>query len=365
MPSYADQIAKTGFVLENRIAQELRAAKWTVISNRYYVDDAEESIREIDLVAYQVTKVRHLDIYTTLIISCKKNESNAWALLARDTDRKNPNYDWSPLHAWTNDKAVQYKLNDAGCPARYHLEVGDLGVERALSPPSVEVFAFQEMSKANGSPQNDKNIFAAVTSLMKAQAYEMGSLPQRKKTPAVYQFNLLSVVDTDLVRLDFKSKVIREVAIESEHYIARYIVRKKETFSRIRFLSAGAFSSQLPDYGRLHKANCTWFERECESFYVDLIKDSKKVDVFLEDFRKSVAWYLGLRVGQYAHSKVDGASISLYWSDKQQCLEVLGPFGDAGSAFLNEDERSKAHIAKALKLHYRYEGPFTFSDMPF
>ena len=40
---FAEQIEKTGFVLENRIAQALKAAKWTVISNRYYVDDAEES----------------------------------------------------------------------------------------------------------------------------------------------------------------------------------------------------------------------------------------------------------------------------------------------------------------------------------
>jgi len=74
------QIEKTGFVLENRIAQVLKAAKWTVISNRYYIDDTEESIREIDLVAYQTSKVQHFDVYTTLIISCKKSESNLWAL---------------------------------------------------------------------------------------------------------------------------------------------------------------------------------------------------------------------------------------------------------------------------------------------
>ena len=244
----------------DRGGQELRAEKWTVISNRYYVDDAEDSIREIDLVAYKVTKVRHLDVYTTLIISCKKSESNVWALLARETDRKNPNYDWTPLHAWSNDKAIQYKLNDPACAKRYHAEVNDMGVDEVLSPPKVEVFAFQEMSGANGSPQNDKNIFAAVTSLMKAQAYELGSLPQRKKTPAVYQFNLISVVDTEMVRLDFKSKGIRELAINSEHYIARYIIRKKETFSRIRFLRANAFSAELSDYGRFHQANCSWFD---------------------------------------------------------------------------------------------------------
>ena len=78
------QILKTGFVLENQIAQQLKAAKWTVISNRYYVDDAEESIREIDLVAYQATRVQHFDVYTTLLVSRKKSEANAWALLSRE-----------------------------------------------------------------------------------------------------------------------------------------------------------------------------------------------------------------------------------------------------------------------------------------
>ena len=79
---FAAEICKTGFVLENQIAQTLKAAGWTVISNKYYVDDFEESVREIDLIAYKVSKVKHLDVYTALIISCKKSESNAWALLA-------------------------------------------------------------------------------------------------------------------------------------------------------------------------------------------------------------------------------------------------------------------------------------------
>ena len=112
------QIAKTGFVLENRIAQLLKAAKWTVISNRYYVDDAQESVREIDLVAYQTSKVQHFDVYTTLIISCKKSETNLWALLARDINLKDPNSDWQPLHAWSNDKAITHQLASSWHPAR-------------------------------------------------------------------------------------------------------------------------------------------------------------------------------------------------------------------------------------------------------
>ena len=104
------QIRKTGFVLENDVAQILRTAGWSVISNKYYVDDYEENVREIDLIAYQVAKVQHLDVYTVLIISCKKSESNVWALLSRKNNLNDPNYDWWPLHAWSNDKALAYQL---------------------------------------------------------------------------------------------------------------------------------------------------------------------------------------------------------------------------------------------------------------
>jgi hypothetical protein len=153
---FATQITKTGFVLEHSIAHQLKAAKWTVISNRYYVDDAQESVREIDLVAYQASRTQHFDVYTTLLISCKKSAENVWALLARDIDLKDPNTDWQPLHAWSNDKALAYQLD--GAAKRYHEAQNKAGVGSALQTPAVEVFAFQEMNKTSGSPQNDTNI---------------------------------------------------------------------------------------------------------------------------------------------------------------------------------------------------------------
>lgn len=115
------------------------------------------------------------------------------------------------------------------------------------------------MDKQTGAPRNQANIFNSLTSLMKAQSYELTSLPQRRKEPAIYQFNLLSVVDSDLVRLHFKGTAVTATEVDSEHYIARYIIRRTPTVSRIRFLRAQAFEKTLPDYDRLHSANCKWF----------------------------------------------------------------------------------------------------------
>lgn len=361
------QIRKTGFVLENQVAQILKSAGWTVISNKYYVDDFEESVREIDLIAYQVQKVQHFDVYTVLVVSCKKSETNVWALLARDINLRDPNSDWWPLHAWTNDKALLYQLGDPGAAKRYHEGVTSLGVQEALNLPSVEVFAFQEMDRSSGAPQNDKPIFSAITSLMKAQAYELGALPLRKKAPSIYQFNLLSVVDAELARLMFRGDAITATEVESEHYLARYIIKKKETFSRIRFIQSNAFAETLRDYGRLHQANAAWFESLCGLFYSGIMEDYRRINVLLDDFKKQVSWELAWRIRQALNVTVEIESYWLRW-DKEESHAAIGlKLEQEMVDFLNVDPRSNAVTKSALESIYRYAGPFVFEidDIPF
>ncbi len=145
---YAREIRKTGFVLEYKVADILRQAGWTVISNKYYEDDFEGSVREIDLLAYKVSKVQQVDIYTTLLISCKKSDVDIWALLARNINLKDPNADWWPLHAWSNDKAIAYEIGKPAISKNYHDQLMTLGVKEALAVPEYEVFAFQDVSAA-------------------------------------------------------------------------------------------------------------------------------------------------------------------------------------------------------------------------
>ncbi len=366
--TFAQQIRKTGFVLENQIAQQLKAAKWTVISNRYYVDDAEESVREIDLVAYQATRVQHFDVYTALLISCKKSETNAWALLSRDIDLRDPNSDWQPLHAWSNDKALTYQLGRPESARNYHQAVTQLGVTETLRTPSVEVFAFQEMNRISGTPQNDKAIFNATTSLMKAQAYEMDALPRRRRTPAVYQFNLLSIVDSELVRLFFgQGGVIESQDIEHEHYIARYIIKKQATFARIRFLRAEAFAMLLPEYATLHKANCKWFDAECNAFYFDIVKDPARVETLISEFRKEIRWDVRWALLGKRLPAPDIEKLNFSWSDSDDRLRIFAPVDQDVAAALNADQKVREKIALALRKVYRYTGEFDFEsdDIPF
>lgn len=365
--NFGTEICKTGFVLENSIAIELKRADWTVISNKYYEDDFEGSVREIDLLAYKVATVQHFKVYTTLIISCKKSEANVWTLLARDINLKDPNSDWWPLHAWSNDKSLLYELSQPGRPKTYHDEIKAMGVRDALSIPDVEVFAFQEMSRKTGAPQNDKNIFNAVTSLMKAQAYELSALPQRKKTAVVYQFNLLSVIDSDLIRLKFVGDQIKTEPINSEHYIARYIIKKRESFSRVRFVKASYFKDALADYNRLHIANGQWFDRTCNKFYGEIPKDCMRTQVFIEEFRRELKWSLYWRMEHKFRKSYDIKDLSLDWRSEENKLAVTLPSNSEVIEFLNNDDEAKKAVADALKEIYRYTGDFYFAeyDIPF
>jgi hypothetical protein len=369
LSTYEEQIRKTGFVLENEVARQLKNAGWTVISNRYYVDDSEEKVREIDLVAYRSSKVKNVRIYTSLIISCKKDQDSAWALLARDLDPKDPNSDWWPLHSWTNDKAIEYELSQPGAAKKYHDDINAAGVEDALRLPPVEVFAFQLMNRKTGTPQNDKSIFESLTSLMKAQSYELNALPLRRKGPekCVYQFNLITVADTDLVRLHMKGDKIAAERIPSEHYIVRYIVSKKEMFSRIRFIQADHFGKCLDDYARLHSANCQWFLGQRANFYSEAVKDGQRVEVFVKTFRAGAAWYVAARIRQHLGQTVDLGDLSVEWRTDRNEVAVTEWFSDEMLAFLNSNEDCKRRVAGELMDTYSYTGPFFFDtpEIPF
>lgn len=361
--SFSKEIRKTGFVLENRVAQIFKAAGWTVISNKYYVDDSEETVREIDLIVYRCTKIQHFDVYTALIISCKKSEENAWALLTRDINLKDPNSDWWPLHAWSNDKAIAYQLSRPSKGSEYHRQLKDFGVNEVLDDPTVEVFAYQEMNKSSGRPQNDKAIFNSITSLMKAQSYELASLPARKKKPSVYQFNLLSIVETDLVRLMFSGDDIAETSLDTEHYLTRYILKKQETFSRIRFIQSNSVEGTLEDYGQLHQGNCNWFAEQTDSFYLNLVKDPARAAVFQSDFNRMIDFWLELILRKKIS---EFGPVTVNWRDEGEVVWLGLTASEEELKKLNEHPRVQAKAATALKLLYRYEGKFIFDDdVPF
>jgi hypothetical protein len=360
------EIRKTGFVLENAVANRLKEEGWTVISGKYYIDDAsEETVREIDLLAYRVSKFEQVDVYTVLIISCKKSDGNVWALLTRGANLNDPNTDWYPLHAWSNDPALSHQITRPSKARSYHDGVTELGAAEAVGVPKVDVFAFQEMSQTTGKPANDKAIFSAITTLVKAQAYELNVLPDRKKTASVYQFNLLSVVGSEMYRLMFdEAGDISCAPIESEDYLARYIVRKRDSFSRIRFVTESGLSRTLTAYRALHTANGKWFESEHRAFYADVLKDEERVRVLLAQFVKRIGFLVNWRA-EKAFKGVEMGEPTLSWNafDAEAKVGYVVP-GDV-IEWLNGHKEIRKRVGDALATIYRYTGAFSFEhDVP-
>lgn len=383
--AYIEAIKKTGFVLENQIAQQMKANGWTVISNKYYEDDHSGTVREVDLLAYKVRLTTSFSVFTVLLASCKKSADHAWALLSREINPSDPNADWWPIHAWSNDPALKDRLADTSCPKRFHEEASKLGVKEALSMPSVEVFAFQELSKntaqadttnitsakksggkAGSQPKNDAAIFSAITSLMKAQAYELNALPDRKKKPCVYQFNLISVAETELLRMMFRGSDIECTSIEHEHYIGRYIIQRKERFSRIRFIRASAFEKCLQDYDRLHESNCKWFISESNAFYADILKDGRRTKILIDAFRKEVQHYVRWKSNSEIKEPINMEHADLVYSKEDDIVQIYVDASERAIDCLNKSESIKDRIAMALEKVYRYKGEFEFTtDIPF
>jgi len=359
---FRDSIKKTGFFLEYRIGEVLRQQGWSVISNRYYVDDQSETVREIDLVAYRTRVVQDFTVYTVLLVSCKKTEKNIWAMLARDINPNDPNIDLRPVHLWTNKPVIHYMITQSSWREAYFKHAASQGVTTALAIPDVEVYAFQEMNKISGAVQNDKPIFNSVTSLMKAQDYELSCLASRKKDEAVYQFSLLSVVDADLIRMHLKGNDEVEAAeVESENYIANYIINKERTAARIHFVRASAFPEVLQDYLALHDANCSFFNRLCNEFYADALQDRRKMAIFEDEFRKRLQWPLSFAMERQTSESEDFGPVSLWWSEEDELLKIEVDLDEETIASLNQDAGLIKATRRILRGLYRYKGRFEFA----
>jgi len=370
--AYISAIKKTGFILENKIAEILKNNSWSVISNKYYEDDHSNSVREVDLVAYKVQEIFNCSLYTVLIISCKKSEENIWALLARNLNASDPNSNWWPLHAWSNKPSIHYQISKSDIGKSYHSSINKIGVGDALKMPDYEVFAFQELSKAISqksknnneqvisAPRNDTAIFNSITSLMKAQAYEIGSLPNRKKSHAIYQFNLVTVAETQLLRMVLNDDEISCETINSDHYIGRYIINRKDYFSRIRFIESNNFENCIEDYNKLHKANQDWFKEQEISFYSDILTDAKRSNVLLPEFKKSLGYLFKYHYNRETDKELNNDNISVGYSDEKKMAYVYLDFDFSDLEKINNSTKMKEIAKKALASVYRYTGPFEF-----
>lgn len=224
LTAFEINIEKTGFVHEHRLSLIMQAHGWIVINSKRYVDDIERKVREIDIVAYKHTKNDGVPYYTVLIVSCKKSDDNVWTLISREKSPRDPNTDWFPLHLWSNAISLNFMMEQQKSDWRTDYVSQNQHLLEGILSTGSHIFAFQEMHKTSGVKINDNRIFSSIDSLIKAQAYELASLPHRKKdNRCFYNFNLLIIVDAPLIRMHLEPK-IKATIVDDDRYIANYIV---------------------------------------------------------------------------------------------------------------------------------------------
>ncbi len=366
LAAFENNILATGFELEFKVGCLLKDKGWSFISNRHYVDDVEQSVREIDILAYKHSKLEDVDVFTGLLISCKKSDDRVWALLTRDINIKDPNTNWFPYHGYSNHVAIKYQTDLPQWEDTYKSKCQKHG-SKIVTIPGVEIFAFQEMDRKSGRVQNDKAIFSSISSLMKAQAYELDFLPKRLdgKNKTVYNLNLISVLAGDLIKIHFapnKSPIAS--AIEKETYVSKYILNNEQTTCRICFVTEAALPNLLDHYNALHDINCKIFNEELEEFYKDAMITGRKSSLLKDDFRSEIHRQLNRVLFANQLPEIDKADLDAWSGGKIVYIEVGDDEGVV--EFLNEHASAKEIAKAALQKVFKYSGEFTFTvSIPF
>jgi len=359
-------IQSTGFNLEYQVSEQFRKAGWSVINNKYYVDDIASSVREIDLIAYKAIKVGNVHVYTSLIVSCKKSDSHIWALLSKPLRLNDPNIDWHPQHAWSNHPPIDHMLAKTDWVTKYVAACKKDNIYDSVISPNRHVFAFQEINKTSYACQNDANIFNSISSLMKAQGYEIGALKVRKRSPVVYIFGLISVVDAPLVRIDYEATGTTVASIiDDDRYIGSYIINQKEITARIHFVTAKAFPKLIAEYDKLHVCNGSVVSELVKDFYQDVLLNEDRAALFDEDFSRSISfrlnWILSKAKGPYKSREYKARQMK-----QSRHVEVYGPDYREEIEILNASTEVKTVVEKALEKIYLYKGTWSFeTDIPF
>jgi len=373
------EIKKTGFILEFKICEILEKHNWFVINNRYYIDDIKNVEREIDILAYRAKSIENIAFYTVLLISCKKSENNVWSFLTKKYNKKDPNINFYPILNWTNVKILNHMFTETPL-SELKKSINKTKDIESFYKLDKQVFAFQEMNKTSGKPQNDKNIYDSIVTIIKALEYERKSLSERKKIKAFYNFNLISVIDGEMVEINFDTSKTKTRKINSIEYLNRHIINNKEEFYKVHFIKSNIFEDILVKYNDLARWNLHYYYELFNNFYKDVFCYDKRVNIFFKDFIKRLFFYINWSVKEAYNNiykeKFDNKIESIeYEYDKESKILNLIIILEHSPTFVSDDINDKLNkdddliekIKEELFEIYKYKGNFRFSEssLPF
>lgn len=357
-----ENIQKTGFVLEYKVSRILEENGWNVINNRYYLDDLQPVNREMDIVAYKVSEHEDILYYTSLIISCKKSESDIWSFLTKNANLRDRNINFCPIFNWSNDKVLDSMLQSNIEERKWELTAEHPHLQFIFGIND-QVFAYQQLHKNNFTVQNDKDIYKSIESSIKALKYEIGSLDKRVQKKALYNFNILSIFDGDMVKIHFDDDERTVEEIDEIKYLNRLIFDEKESFYRVHFLKFAKLNTFIQHFNELHETNKHFYPSLVDEYYATFYEREGGIDLFFDKFKEKVLWNLYLIV----EDKFKLDDIELEYNKDSATMSIGVSIANAPykeetnlSNFLNQDEYIQKHIKKVFQDLYRYDGDFVF-----
>jgi len=372
--SLAEQIQdRTGFILEHNVATLLEQQGWIVIHNRFYLDDVLAAQREIDLLVYKVREIDNILVYTTLIISCKKSEFKDWIFLTRNAIGTKTNVDTVPFTYWTNSEVVNFQMKKAKFLDLKYCSKELLVKLNNLFDYENTVFGFREYDnkKQGDKLVNDTGIYESIITLIKSQAYELESLPLRKKDQlSYYNINLLTVADVaKFIEIRCDQAELMEKEISRIKYVNRFLVNKREHSSRIVFCKFTELPNIVEEYNILHEANCETIFNAINTFYSkDIINAWEAREIILSNQAKGLMNSLKWEVRDKVQLAADDFDNPYFNYDTKKELWVIElNASEALIEFLTHHKKALKITSDWLKKHFRYTGNYAFAinELPF
>lgn len=366
----ASALSQTGFPFEHYIFQQATKHGWATIPNRLYVDSEEEKTREMDLLCYRADKGVEVTTYTALLISCKARNDKPWVLMTRPWPKQRPAwYSYPPVPVWSNSRALEHEIAKPNWGLEYFDAAARAGLEGWATDSREEVFALQEFESIKQErfiAKGDSSLYSGVMSLLKALAYELPALNQRRakeKERLVYQFNLIQMLDGELYEASFATGEAVVQSVDRYRYFARTMLNGKELSARIDFCTKGALDKLFDDHLKLHKFNSLHFNKKRSDFFEGLLYTQSRLDALLPLLEPQVTIAYTIFLPRY--KKPEPGWLRLRYEESEDHLviyvncEVLSDTLNANSDFMD-------YVARAVKEIYRYSGPIrTDDDIPF
>ena len=377
-------VEHSGFPLEHYVYGVLKKHQWSVITNRYYIDDIRGIEREVDIVAYKIylDEIEKIQYITTLIISCKQSENKTWCFLTRDIDSSDGNIDWTPLHFCTTDKRLEYMTNNhrESIINQYKSNIAT----RSLYSFTENVFAYEQLRGASNDNEKrqkgnlivcgNEDMYNSIITSIKAVGYEKRSRTEQYKQhkyKRYYTFHILSVFDGMMVKDYIDKDGNHDIkSIQDIKYLNRHIINNKDNFYIVNFVNKTNFENTIKLFNNVHSANERALPKLITDFYKDIFEDSKKVQELWNEFTSAILWFVkGSLLELEGNKQLSDFSLSCIYKKEDRKLEIgvdIPFILPSELEHLNQDTTLNSYVRKYLKSIFRYEGNFTFTDgLPF